>query len=826
MKRTFTHLFALLCCLAASLSASAQYKADIEMYPQKGYDPASKTFSLTEVATALGTDTATFVHAIEAWMEEEAPTEFYFRTSTFTPAAAADYTADNRGFWMKLDGTVVSYGDDAQWYSFFTWDATKDEFNVVVGQMPNKLVADDEGKVTYVIAYGEKTVSFDITLKVIAKPVVEIPEPTLKWAELNIVGEQTVEVRQYPRGGYDSSKQEVDLTGVAELLGTTDDVIAENLDTILWATVQISTEEDAEFVGDSLTNVPTAGGYGWWFGRLWDKTNEVPANEVAACTWGDGKNRSFFSEAYAYDAETHILSSNIGQEGGLLKVGDELTATLYLVWGNKGYKLSYKLIIEEAPVVNPDDLVEAGSKEYDCEFYVSASDYAGTSITVDVDAVCELLGVEKSELAFKATADETGAMTDQPSANNGGYWLNAEGYRSSYGEGYFFIEPNTSGDFSTFSVGQYPGKLEAGTVYTAKLYLVGGGKYYTIILNVKPTEKPKVEVEFENVATKSITIQFVPANSYAIEMTGELDLAELEELTGTTNLTLYGTAAPKEDDPEGTVNYSDAYSCTPYPGFWMASNGYVSTWGASQPWGVTYSGGIFTFYQYPNNAENAEGATYKATFYLVNEANGKMVTVEITVQAVSQIVKADEVGSMTIVLPLNTTRDESTFTEIDMTEAVTALGVEDATDMLSSTQPLKVTLADGSFNNGMSPSEGAGITAAGYLDENENLDNSVYILYLEAGEGNTVTFEVNNYLGTFEAGQRINTKAAIEVPAVGDANAKRFILNLVVVDEDAYTGVSDIKAAAASGAIYDLSGRRVESATRGIYIVNGQKVVK
>lgn len=40
------------------------------------------------------------------------------------------------------------------------------------------------------------------------------------------------------------------------------------------------------------------------------------------------------------------------------------------------------------------------------------------------------------------------------------------------------------------------------------------------------------------------------------------------------------------------------------------------------------------------------------------------------------------------------------------------------------------------------------------------------------------------------------------------------------------TGISSAVAPSSANVIYDLSGRRVSNATKGVYIVNGKKVVK
>ena len=48
-------------------------------------------------------------------------------------------------------------------------------------------------------------------------------------------------------------------------------------------------------------------------------------------------------------------------------------------------------------------------------------------------------------------------------------------------------------------------------------------------------------------------------------------------------------------------------------------------------------------------------------------------------------------------------------------------------------------------------------------------------------------------------------------------------------DDNAETGINAVEieeAAPANAAIYDLSGRRVQSAKSGLYIINGKKVIK
>jgi hypothetical protein len=48
---------------------------------------------------------------------------------------------------------------------------------------------------------------------------------------------------------------------------------------------------------------------------------------------------------------------------------------------------------------------------------------------------------------------------------------------------------------------------------------------------------------------------------------------------------------------------------------------------------------------------------------------------------------------------------------------------------------------------------------------------------------------------------------------------------VVTYTGDEATGIEDISATNKAKAIYDLSGRQVKKASKGVYIVNGQKVV-
>ena len=187
MKKYLTHLLALVACFLCSMTANAQFSATIEDYPTNDWSWKGHDFSLAEVANALGTDAATLVAGLDAWMQEEAPTEFFFQTSDFVPTSLDDYAAADRGFWMTLDGVPSAWNDDVLIYNHFAWDAEAGTFTVGIGQRADALTAGAEGHASLVLAFNGKKATFDITFKVIEKPSPEIDLATL--VVLSDVGE-------------------------------------------------------------------------------------------------------------------------------------------------------------------------------------------------------------------------------------------------------------------------------------------------------------------------------------------------------------------------------------------------------------------------------------------------------------------------------------------------------------------------------------------------------------------------------------------------------------------------------------------------------------
>ena len=50
-----------------------------------------------------------------------------------------------------------------------------------------------------------------------------------------------------------------------------------------------------------------------------------------------------------------------------------------------------------------------------------------------------------------------------------------------------------------------------------------------------------------------------------------------------------------------------------------------------------------------------------------------------------------------------------------------------------------------------------------------------------------------------------------------------YAFNINLVPEETYTGISEVKTPAQNNVMYDLMGRRIQKAVKGMYIMNGKK---
>ncbi|MBP5770385.1 MAG: DUF4859 domain-containing protein [Bacteroidaceae bacterium] len=808
MKKYFTRFVAVAFCLVASLSAHAQFRATIEQYV-KGYSVDYAKFSLTDVAAALETDAETLGSALAEWLEGGS-TDYFFLNAD--GELSNNYTQGGKGgFWMTANPAVPTgwtgeVGDDV-WYNVFSVD--EEYINIGIGQHPDAFEGGESLSAQFVLVFGEKQATFDITLNILT---VDLPTPFTTVATLadHIVGEQTVKSVQPLRASTDGSKVEVDAADLIDKLGVDPSLFENVVGMMAYAKVVVASGEDHS-IQDELTNNATEGD-GWWFIQATDKEQNNLAGEFAAGNITEGL---FYVNGFSFNAADNILTATIGQSGSL-NVDDDMTADIYFIYGEKVYVIHFNLVVVEPTVIPIDPANEVGSQDIVIEQYPN-NDYSTSSIEVDIVAVADALGVAVADVKFWAK-DENGGFTDASSGERGGYWVNRDGVVVKWGQSSVVcVNPNTAGDFSKYALCQYPGAFAVGESMTYQLYLTDGGeKYYTLNITLNVIEKPAPTLEFVSVATRAVNIQTVPAGVYPIDMTYDIDFDELESLIGTRSPKLYAREAPANEEESWTGRYSDAYSCDPKPGFWMSADGYASVWG-STPWGFSYQEAEmnFIFFQLPNNSH--VGDVYKAPIYLVNETTGKMITYNFTISFVETVIpEAQIVGRESLVLPVTLTENDYEDTPVDMTACLEALGVESVGNLLAE-QSLAILDQDGNFSSIVKPSESFELDANGCLDTEEGRPNAKLSIVLEDEDDTVANFSVTNM--HFLEGDKVMATFGFTY------GEKRYVFNITFVDANAFVGIGDVKKNAATAPVFDLAGRRVAvPAQRGIYLRDGKKV--
>ena len=818
-KFTLTLKWALcMMLLFVGTNAFAQYSGEVTQGPTTDYSQAQIKFKLTDVATTLGTDTATLAKALDDWATK-APTDDaskMFALIGKDGATQYNYTGNYGEFWMDEDGQVHAY-DGAAWYVGNSWNVTKDEYVVYVGQMPNHFTASDTVSTKVALYYGGKQATFDVTLRVY---VPTLPEVQPLISKLNIVGSQEITHEMYPRSDYDADAVKVSMKGVPELLGLSQSDFASLASSMAY---QPKLDLTYGMMSDSIVKIKTNDG---WVRRALDASGDT----LAAC--GNApydKADVFYVQNPTYAAADTTLAVNIGQYPGSLKVGNKVYSDVYLVYGDKAYRVRYNINIIEAPYHGLDDMTAVGDTLIELS-QVPTTDYSTVKFTLNTNTIAAALGTTASGLSLQAI-DANGSLSSNATANNGGYWLTKNGTIVSYGaSAAFFIEPDAANNYSAMHAGQYPNALAAGDTARTVLYLVkDSSKYYSVHVNFYIIKGSEVDQnKFESVATRNLIIQQLLDNSYNFSdanntgTTASVNISEVNDLIGTTEPVLY---ALEQDSlvATGKPVYTKSYTCTPNPGFWVTADGHRGTWGAkSCVWGIVYASdgtkGTFRCIQFPGNTK--VGDSYNGQYFLVNEETGKMLTVNVNFQIVQTLAQISEVGNMSVKLPVSF---EDATVKVGLKTVANALGYGSVDELLTS-GTFRGLKQDGTYTDAVDP-VGNGIT----FDNNgyaQTEGGNIGINFAADGDSADIITYCNA-----EIAETFNIPATVCFDKTGtDGAVKRYVISLTFMDPAAYqaiiTGIDTIKAETiANGKIYDLNGRRVIRPVKGVYIMNGKKFV-
>lgn len=630
-------------------------------------------------------------------------------------------------------------------------------------------------------------------------PVIVLPEPETTIANLQLVGNASVSLERYYTQGYETSDVAVKASDIAAAFGLTKEELAGSFSKMIYVD-QYSEGTNMGVLGLlTLTD--------GWLRTYINKDTDEMTDEVIGGSYSDAC--SFYIHDMAYNHETDEVTFTLGQYPGVLSAGDVRFVNLYVVYGDKAYVIKCTVNFSEPPYNGLDAMTKVGSETITLTMEPK-TDYSYTSFTLNLENIAELLGAENTADIQMQGLTEQGGLSNDHTANNGGWWLDAAGTVKVY-PGSFFIEPAANNTWTEFHVGQMPNTNEGGEEYTAKLYLTYMSNYYEVVVNLKITEKQEIvdPDELHVVATRTITINQTQNNDYAWSEGVVVPYEVIEEAIGTTDVHLYALALEStEEDPV----YTDAYSCDPKPGFWCLSDGRATTWGNSSVWGMSIvrqnsaDGVVFNCIQYPGLT--ATGETYNGSYFLANPEDGSMLQVNVIYKIVNQVVTSEVIGEQNLVVKVS---DDECHASVALAEIAELLGYESVGELLGA-ECLRAKNSDGVYDELHQPSNGITVDEEGYVAEDEAVG-----LYFDEGM-------LYTYCNADEA--PANWKANVELSFEKDG--KSYLLHLMLVSADIYDEYVGIKrlGSDAQTVCYDLQGRKAVGAQKGIYIQNGVKIVK
>ncbi|MBO4451895.1 MAG: DUF4859 domain-containing protein [Bacteroidaceae bacterium] len=798
----------LLCLVAiamlCTIGARAQYKIEMDQVPLSNYRSVAYDFSLTEICAALDVDTATFAN------------DFYdFNTypdlvTLETDNHSTNYTQGDggRGYWMTPDGKAQAWPNCTFCVLPYP-DTESDLFTFAFWQMPDVAVVGDVYHCVIAVNYNNKQLTFDITVNVVEKEAVNVET---ELAKLNILGTIETTTTQEPRSDWTPDKITMDISEAIQKLGFDAEKLSKELSDYIYMGWVNQDEETKEA---KLSNKWTANS-GFWTGLFYDDTVGEETGELIN-GWGSAYWKVYI-EAFKLDASTGILTANVGQNPNQVQKGVHWWIPMYLINGNNAYILRVNFnSTEPDPEDEPIDFdkqTKVGEQDIVIDEWPNNS-YKPWKVTLDIDSIAELIGSKKSDINLRAEAAE-GEISFNTTANNGGYWLDKDGFVCVWGNGSVLsVEP--ADGLRTLNCMQMPGVVKVGDVYTYRLYLVGKQAHYQLNFTINIGEQPSYDFsEYTLVADEVYEFQIVPSdgewdNEHMKEGI-QLGAEHLTELLGDGSYTFLGEQLGDNEQ----VLISDEYTCDPHPAFWMTGQ-YIHAHNGQNSYGILYnaSAGKFTFVKQPGF--NQVGESYVGNFWLANPSTKKYIHYSIYVEYVDEIVNYQVVGNETMALPLHSEDGDFIETPIDMTACLAALGCEMEEFLENGTW--KVMNAKGKFTT-----EGYEDEMYGFWFDNDGNPTSeenakiysVEFLDAEASDCGQNCFRTSSF---------DNETRTVKICA--EFSGKRYVFNLTLCDDP--SGIIELENERTeelkNGSIYDLTGRKIVNGKlpRGIYIINGQR---
>ena len=609
-----------------------------------------------------------------------------------------DYQLGETDGWRNADGDWQGWGSDARICVKAEFNPQPDEDGNVaphfyyIGGMYGQTGTPATFKVTYRLENPDNSKYCFVIVKLTYEEM-----PVYNLSELTIVKKFDFVAEQFPRANTAYETYALQVGDLASLIGYDADKFMKQWYNRLMYVGQL---DENEMKSDVLTNLNYSSSA--WMNALFDDNTGNETEECVQGTSGDmTKFRVHFSSS-GYDGDS--LKIQIGQSGKL-KVGDTNFVKLYFVGPEKKaveLDVRIKIIPKEIEDLPWAEKTCVGSQTISFVRDILLGYTPVDVVTIDMDSIVSLFkpGTVAADLVFTAL-DENGEPTtgyttgEGTSSAAGGFWLDMESHPIAWNTS---VKSYYVNNYTTrLEIGHMPSVFEGGEKTTGSLFYAFDNEYYELKMDIQIGEAEdttKVITEpqdCEIVATKYYTYKIVPGSdyqNYGSDISGatdyhlmdkpiDADIDFIEAQLGTASPILYGEVI----DEEGNATYSKSWSCTPYPGFWMApasdqeNKSTVSTWNGTNSYVICYANGVFQFFQYPG--VQSVGAKFTDNFYLVNQEAGKQMKFVITVLYVEEIQpEAETLKTFTLSLPARdaSDKDNGAYTAYDLTPMYEAFG--------------------------------------------------------------------------------------------------------------------------------------------------------
>lgn len=816
MRKNITSTFLIAASFLASSNAWADGSHTVALSSEKAaWGTSSQSFAMSDIAAELDTDAATLYSEIQAWKAKGFASDLFTLGQADGTWSYEHGSAGDGAFYIGEDGTFHSGWSDAAAYCRLDYD--EENVTITIGQ--TGLFEKGDIKCNVALNLNGQRVTFDATLSIIVPEIDKEPVTTI--SDLTVVGQYTYKTTVEPHSDWSVDAAPVKVEGICQALGIDPEYMEGHFKPMLYAK---SFDSNSYTWSPTLTNEFTATpSPGFWFNSgVYVEGEEEMSNELTHGGWLGTTTNVAYITSLSFDAATETINGNIGQYPNAWNLGDNHTADIYIVYGDKAYVITYDITTN----VDLDNTIDKYNNVGEEALSINRDPRNGwtelNTIELDTAKITSAFGdgIKFDDLTLYAT-DKFGNLTNAYTADAPGFWFTPDGAVKGFENGVqsFFVNlatdtirndeehPEIYTMKKYLAIGNMPDAFKGGEPCTATLYLVNGDKYYAFNINVA-IAKPSYTIQTCEVTDVDLNVKLIPSAS--AWQVGTTDVAYLNDIIGSTQGVFYGVTEAGE--------ITDAYSVaeatnTGGGGFWMSTadeNGmaYAAGYTGDGAYAIWYYNNVITWFNNPGKVN--VGDVHHGTFYLANLWDGKAVKINLTLKYVDKIINITTDGEENVNVASRSEDGEGYGSAIiDISKCAEVL--ECPEEELFTSADWYIIDADGNE------------TAGNFVD---NLGYAFNKDGYAVGEDEEQAF----YLGFFDNELRAyavdDTEAKFYATLYVRYNEKTYAFNACVMSYEEATGINDVKTTeASSNATYDISGRQATEAVKGIMISNGKKVL-